>query len=184
MGEAIQNIIDNLTPWIVVVVALVLFWKIPVWKTRIEDRVESIENRLDKVESRLDDLYRLLTHSIDRPVVQSSSPLTLTEYGNTISEKVGADQIANHYAQQLLGSIEGLNPYQVQEFCFKYCENNLMGDLKKDEFEQRYEVIHSVAYEDGIEINKITRVIAIKLRDALFSISGTSHAELDEHSPE
>lgn len=98
MGEAIQNFIDNLAPWIVVVGVLVLFWRIPVWKTRIEDQVESIENRLDKVESRLekiesrlDDLYRLITHSMGRPVVQSSSPLTLTEYGNTISEKVGAD---------------------------------------------------------------------------------------------
>ena len=95
MAEAIQNFIDGLTPWIVIGAGLILFWKVPVWKTRIEDQVENIGNRLDKVETRLDDLYKLLTHSIDRPVVQSSSPLTLTEYGNTISDRVNADQMLN-----------------------------------------------------------------------------------------
>ena len=200
----IQNIIDNLTPWIVIVVVGILFWKVPVWKTRIEgrienieDRIKSIEVRLDKVEIRLDDLYKrlddlnkrfgdlykLIASSIDRSEIQSSSPLKLTDYGTTISEKVGADQIADHYAQQLLGSVESLNPYQVQEYCFKYCEINLMSDLK-DECKQSYENIYSVAYEDGIELNKITRVIAIKLRDAIFSIQGTSQKYLGKHSSE
>ena len=183
MAEAIQNFIDGLTPWIVIGAGLILFWKVPVWKTRIEDQVENIGNRLDKVEARLDDLYKLLTHSIDRPVVQSSSPLTLTEYGNTISDRVNADQIAKHYAQQLLESVEGLNPYQIQEHCFNYCENQLM-DALKDDFHQRYEDIHSVAFKDGIEISKITRVIAIKLRDAIFSTKGTSPEDLDRHSPD
>lgn len=178
---SLQEVIEKIAPWIIIIVVPFLFWKIPVWKTRIEEKIENIEEKIEKLESRYENIFQILVGAVGQPLVKSNSPLTLTDYGITISEKINAGGVAKVYAERLFPEIKNLNAYQIQEYCFEYCKNSLLDDLKLANPGQ-YETIHTVAFEDGIEINKITRVIAIQLRDAIFSMSGTLHEDLDKHS--
>ncbi len=94
--------------------------------------------------------------------MKSTSPLTLTDYGIEISEKIHAKEIANRYAGKLTAEVKGLNAYQIQEYCFDYCKEKILDDLKMND-QNKYETIHTVAFENGVDIERITRVIAIML---------------------
>ena len=48
----------------------------------------------------------------------------------------------------------------------------------------QYELIHLVTFEKDIQIDKITRVVGTKLRDAILSIGGTLHSNIDNLSPQ
>ena len=175
--SSFQKLIESLAPWVIIVVAPFLFWKVPAWKTKIEGKIEKNEENIEKLESKYEKIIDILVGVVGQPVVKRSSPLTLTDYGIAIAEKVDANSIANEYAEKLYSEIETLNAYQIQTFCFDYCRNKLLGDLKENRLNQ-YEKIHSVAFEDGIEIESITRAIGIKLRDLLLVKKGISHADI------
>ncbi len=179
---SIQGIIEKIAPWITIIILSVLFWKIPVWKTKIEKSIEHIKENLEKLEKKYEQIHDMLLGAVDVQLVKRSSPLTLTDFGTEISEQIGAAEIARKYAKILLPETKHLNAYQIQEYCFKYCKEELLNDLGESNPSQ-YELIHTVAFENGIKIDKITGVVGIKLRDAILSISGTSHSDIDKHSP-
>lgn len=179
---SLQGIIEKIAPWITIIVLSFLFWKVPVWNTTIEKSIEHIEENLDKLEKKYEKIHGMLFGAVGVQLVKRTSPSTLTDYGTEISEQIGAAEIANKYANKLLPETENLNAYQVQECCFKFCKPKLLNDLKESNLNQ-YELIHTIAFENGIEIDKITGVVGIILRDAILSISGTSHSDKDKHSP-
>ena len=122
--SAIQNLIESLSPWIIIILAPFVFWKIPVWKTKIESRVENIELRQDKsdekylkLQEKIDDLYKLLLGAIGPQFLKNGSPLSLTDHGNKISEKIAAAKLAKIYAVKLIDKTENLNAYEIQESC-------------------------------------------------------------------
>ncbi len=180
--SSLQGIIEKIAPWITIIVLSFLFWKVPVWKTKIEKSIEHIKENLDKLEKKYDKIHDMLFGVVGDQLVKRVSPLALTDFGTEISERIGAAEIANKYANKLLPETENLNAYQVQEYCFKYCKEQLLNDLKESNPNQ-YELIHTVAFENGMEIDRITGVVGIQLRDAILSISGTSQSDIDKHSP-
>ena len=193
----VQNLIESLEPWLIVVIASFLLWKVPVWKTKIEGRIEVIEFRmetiegrmeviegrmekiegriekiegnLEKLESKFEKIIDILVEAVGQTLAKHSSPLTLTDYGIAIAEKIDADDIASEYAEKLYSDIQSFNAYQIQEYCFDYCRNKLLDHLKENSPHQ-YQTIHTVAFEEGLEIENITsRTIGIKLRDYLLA---------------
>lgn len=93
-------------------------------------------------------------------VTQSSSPISLTDYGQNLSEIVGAKAIAQNYA----GRVEfGLlaSEYHIQEVCSQFAEEQLLDNLTPDE----RSFLETIAYQEGIDIKKILRVIGIEMRD-------------------
>lgn len=233
---SLQGIIEKIAPWITIIGLSLLFWKIPVWKTKIEKSIEHIENNLgklekkyergvgriennldklekkyeksvehignnldklekkyekgveyiennlDKLEKKHEKTHDMLLRFIGHRLVKKSSPLTLTDFGTEISDQIGGSEIAKKYADKLLPETRNLNTYQIQEHCFRYSKEKLLDDLNKNNPNQ-YELIHAVAFENGLEIDEITRAVGIKLRDAILSKSATSHSGIDKHSP-
>lgn len=178
----LQEMIEKFAPWIIIIGVPFLFWKVPVWKTKIESDIENIKEKIKGLESKYEKIYDILVGIAGEPLVKRTSPLTLTDFGNEISEQIGAADIAKIYAEKLSANTKNLNAYQVQEYCFHYCEEKLLDDLKENNPSQ-YESIHAAAFDNGMEIEKITRVVGIKLRDAIFSITGTPHSDIDQRSP-
>lgn len=170
---SVSNILNSSIVWSLLL--CVLLWKGSAWKTNIENRLNSLETKTDRV-------YEIILQKFGNPIEQARSPITLTDYGKDISKSVDATKIANEYTDRLRSEIEGLNPYQVQEYCFEFCKNKLL-DYLKDTNNDQYEKIHAFAYKQGIEVEKILRVIGIELRDCIFSISDTLHEDIDKHSP-
>ncbi len=67
-------------------------------------------------------------------VIQSSSPVSLTEYGKEIADKVEAKRIASAYADKLKDEkdIDSMNSYEIQEYCFSYAKEKLLANLKSE----------------------------------------------------
>lgn len=149
----------------------------------LEARFGKLETRFDSLETRFNDFLDKLIGIIGPQLFKSSSPLTLTDLGKSISEKIGATELANDYAKKLHDEVKDLNAYEIQEYCFEFCEEKLPAKLKEEKVKQ-LERMQTVAFEEGIEVEKIMRIVAIELRDKLLSIQGTSHSEIDEHSPD
>ncbi len=265
--SSLQGIIEKSAPWMIIFAIPFLFWKIPVWKTKIEVNIENIKEKIDgleskhdsleskfgnfeskfgtleskfgtleskfgtleskvgnlesmfrsleskvgnlesmfrsleskvgsldskvgsldskvgslglkvkRLESKYEDIYGVLVRAVGIPLEKRNSPLALTDFGNEVSERIGAADIAKEYAEKLFPRTKGLNSYQVQEFCFEYCEKKLLENLKTNNPKQ-YEAIHSEAFDKGLEIEKITRVIGMELRDAIFLLGGTLRSD-------
>lgn len=100
---------------------------------------------------------------VGKRVVETASPIALTDYGRGLSELVRAKELASKYINEVALSLDDANEYQIQEACAVFAENQLLNNLKADE----RAFLEMIAYQDGIEISKITRVIGVEMRDLL-----------------
>lgn len=96
----------------------------------------------------------------DIEVTQRSSPISLNEYGKSLSELVGAKALARNYAKEVVLSLP-TNSYRIQEACAHFAEQQLLDRLTSDE----RSFLETIAYEEGINIEKVLRVVGIELRD-------------------
>ena len=169
--------------WIFILGALVFIgWKASTWKANIEHRLSSVEKTMETFSGKLDEVYIAIIGRFGRAVEKSTSPVTLTEYGVELAGKIDAQKVVDAYADKLHRETENMNAYKVQEYCFSFCKEKLPDDLEQND-KTYFDKISNVAYEEGINIEKLTRVLGIKLRDKVLSMKGKSHAEIDEHSP-
>ena len=107
-----------------------------------------------------DDIKKILDR-LPSQTVSSSSPLQLTELGRTISVRISALSIAEELAAVVREQVRGRQAYEIQEICFDYV-------LKQYEPREDQEaVIKECAYENGIDLEQVMKVIAVELRDFL-----------------
>ena len=60
----------------------------------------------------------------------------------------------------MVGERQNKQPYEIQEFCFKFAND--------EEYDPKMvSKIQASAYNHGVDIDQIKRVLAIELRDAL-----------------
>ena len=95
--------------------------------------------------------------------------MTLTEFGKELSEKVNAGEIVKRYADELIVEVKGMKEYQIQEFCFNFAKEDLLVKLTENAFED-FERIANVAFSEGMEIDQVTQVIGLELRDYLLEM--------------
>ncbi|MEG9861724.1 MAG: hypothetical protein V6Z81_04380 [Parvularculales bacterium] len=109
---------------------------------------------------------------------QSKSPLALTESGQNIASTIGADTIADAYMEQVAISRE-MNPYEIQVTCFDFAEKSLISKLDA----KTKTKIETEAFERGLEVENILKIIAIVIRDKFLSQRGYVPTQIDEHDP-
>lgn len=93
--------------------------------------------------------------------VSDSSPLHLTDIGESISDTLQAREWAERTAAGLGERVKGKRPYEVQDISFEYVKNEF-----KPTDEQEVE-IRTCAYEKGVKRDIVLDVLAVELRDAL-----------------
>ena len=100
------------------------------------------------------------------PVSGSASPLKLTEFGESISAKINGKEWAERLSQSegLRSSLEGKSNYDIQEGCIQYAQLDLPTT------DQELQILNQCAYDLGIEVAVVRRVLGIELRDALTEI--------------
>ena len=171
--------------WVLLVLAVVFLWKISTWKANIENRLSNTEKsldvlskNLDALSKKVDDLYSIIISKFGRSVEQADSPVTVTDYGKDLSGRINAEAVVDVYADNLYEETKGMNAYQVQEHCFIFCKEKLLNDLEKKD-KAKFDNLSAVAFDEGIEIEKLMRIVGILLRDRVLSMKGKSHAEVD-----
>lgn len=120
---------------------------------------EGIKKDIDVIR---EDIKKILSRlPSTTPLVESGSPLRLTEFGEKISASIRAESWAEELAPELLDEVKGKEPFEVDEYCQKYVIERL-----SKEWERR---VARCAYEFGTDQDGIKKVMAVVLRDKLLS---------------
>jgi hypothetical protein len=133
---------------------------IGMWIGAVNSDRDSFKTFMARIETKVDDILKRLP-----PVtVAGSSPLRLTDLGQTISEQIGGKELARTLAPTLLEKIKGMEPYEIQEECRRYVTE----DFAPTEEQER--IFKACAFENGIKVEQIWNVVAVELRDELLSL--------------
>ena len=117
-----------------------------------------VDEAIGKISERIDSLFHILSRS---RLVEGGSPLRLTETGRAVSKSLGASEIAAAMAPGLKARVRGLDPYLLQEACYKHVNEEYVPTAETER------LIHEAAYNNGVTKEQVLVVIAIELRDAL-----------------
>ena len=151
------------TPLILTVILIVLgvFTSIGIWIGKVNSDRASFKDFMKEIRK---DIKIILGRLPPRPVT-GSSPLRLTDLGESISQTLEARHWAVRTAEELQGRIQGMQPYEIQDFCSTYIKNEFTPDaLQKAR-------IKECAYEHGIESTSVLEVLMVELRDKLLELS-------------
>lgn len=151
--------------WSLAVIAFAIWavWKVSNWKTTVDNKLSSCEKALENLTGKVDEVYRVFVGSLGRAVQKVDSPVQLSEYGQALFDKIDAEEIVATYADRMCGATQGVNAYQAQEYCFSFCKEQLLNDLETSNKSQ-FDKMSQVAFDEGIDIEKITRGIALRGR--------------------
>ena len=149
---------------------------------KLESSVGKLENSVGKLSEKVNEIYGVIINKFGRTIDQADSPVILSDYGKDLYNRIDAEKIVDRYAERLLQETKGMNAYQIQEHCFLFSKDNLLEDLEKNDKES-FETVSDVAYMEGIDLEKIMRVVGIPLRDRVLSMQGKSYTKVDDHSP-
>ena len=175
--------------WIIIVISTIIgliiailsaVIKISRWTGNVDSDRKRFGKFMEEIRNDIKDIFKRLPAE---PLEKTSSPIALTDYGKRISESIDASEIADMQVTEVSGVVKDYNAYQIQEYCFSFCKDDLLNKLKESHIDL-YDKIHKVAFEEGIDVEKITRVIALELRNKILSTLNKNHAEIDQHSPD
>ena len=93
-------------------------------------------------------------------VAEGASPLKLNELGRKISGEINAKDWALTLAKTLNNQVSGMSAYDIQEFCFGYVTEDTLGKAEVQK-------VKDVAFNHGVSIYTVLRVMALELRDCL-----------------
>ena len=176
-----EDWLSNSAPWIIAATFLLIIatglsafllamvWKIATWKTGVDSDLSSINSNLDSIKTKFRedfneiraDLKLILERLPHAAVFGDASPLQLTADGQSISHALDAARWAEDIAPVLAQRVEGMMPYDIQEFCRGYV---------RDEFRPAPELeaqIKKCAYEYALDRQSVLDVLVIELRDQL-----------------
>ena len=123
--------------------------------------MSEIRSEIRKIHDRIDDIFGKLGGPA---TLQTASPITLTELGRSVSEKLGAVAWAEKRAPLLLDQVADVGAYDIQVFAYQYVEEEFTPDPAMEE------TIKQCAYDNGLRPKQVLDVLAIELRDRLLHL--------------
>lgn len=113
---------------------------------QVEERIANIPDRL-----------------LSPAVMKTNSPIKLSDFGRKISANLSVDRWAANHALRLVDKASGKQEFEIFEMCVKYVADQFDSDLNLNKNSRKG------AYEVGTDVEKVKRVYAVELRDALLA---------------
>ena len=139
------------------------------WKGKVDADRRNFKEFMTEVRRDIRELRGDVKKIFDRLATPSSiitrrSPLRLTELGEAISKEIGGKALASRIATNLGSWATDKDAYAIQEYSFEYVEEFQYSDEER-------KTIRKSAYDNGLDVSVIRRVLAIELRDKLLKIT-------------
>ena len=167
---------------VVILALLGLLGKI-LYKGGVLDKgISSLEASLDKGISTIDKRFDKLDEKFDKyilqPLATSKSPLNLTEPGRKIFERPKIQEFVKDNTEEIFLKMQEIkfeSAYQAQEKLFEVVDVYKTG---------RYKInLENEAFETGQHIDILMKVIAIGIRNDIFSRLGLKVEDIDNSKP-
>ena len=153
----------------------VVIWKVSAWKTTVDNERSTVPKSIKRLEDALSSFMVEIRQDIKNiflrlppPTTQADSPIKLSELGDRVAGEIQVDNWVDEYVAEVRARIgDNPTPYSIQDTCFQYAENELMKKLAENGPPERKESIEMSAYQNGIDLPAVLKVVGIKLRDQL-----------------
>ena len=126
-------------------------------RTDFKDFMKSLDTKID----RLQQSVTKLINWDDGPALAGNSPLGLSELGQRISDDLDIPAMAKELAPSVKSLVEGMLPYDIQEFCFNFIRDDYKPSEEADKRIKNY------AFEFGLDADDVLDVLSIRLRNVL-----------------
>ena len=111
------------------------------------------------------DIKKILDR-VPAPTVTGKSPVTLTDFGENISERLRVKDWADHHAPNMVERSRGKEEFEIFELCVGYV------DEKIKESQDFAKNMRAGAYQIGTELDNVRKVYEVELRDAVLRLLG------------
>lgn len=172
-----------------IITILLIIIVLIVWIVSAHHKLKDLEpvrehtKSLAKAAELIPKIYGMLLNHYGTDIFKATSPVSLTDYGKSLSQEIDAQFLVEKYKEEIKKETANMNAYEIQQYCFDFAENKVLDDLKKTEVE-RFNKITELAYQQGVDVEKIMRVLGLELRDSILGLVGKTHQEVDDNSPE
>jgi hypothetical protein len=191
MWDLLLKLIEQLNSSVFVLIAILILAAIGLFKigrwTEIfknhEDKITKVENLAEKVlvmGTKVDLIYENTLGS--KRVVAAMSPITLTDIGKDIAEKIKADTILERCIPQLVKEVELEKPnnaYDIQMISMKVAKERMISCLNENELT----TVKQEAYNRGLLVEDIMSVFGVLLRNHMLNKKGIPISDVDKHTP-
>ncbi len=144
----------------------------------IRKRWPEVEPLLPRIKALLDSIERQIFGGT--PLMQDKSPISLSEKGREVFEKINSPSLIEKYRKHLPAIKADVTAYAIQEACLDFATNDLIALL--DENDRRK--IETVAYSEAASVNLILRsAVGIPLRDAILKERNIAISGADKRNP-
>ena len=138
------------------------------WKGSVDKALGTLHKVIHRLEKRMSRLEKKID-AIPMPAIARGSPLRLTEFGERLSKEIGAKRWAETLAPSLMEECDGKLAYDVQELCIEYAKAKLQLSTE-DEAK-----VKKCAFENGIDVETIRKVLGLELCYVVLSSAGIAH---------
>lgn len=154
---------------IITIAGITFVVRLILWYGSVNDDRGKFEDFMKEVRQDIKDILARLPRE---PAISSGSPLQLTGLGNKISKEIGAEEWANNEATTLLGKAKEKDPFEIQAMAFDHTH-----DLEPPE--EMLAKMRASAFENGLDLDIVRRVMGIVLRDRILKMCGPLPSSLD-----
>jgi hypothetical protein len=152
-----------------------------------------IDNRVDKIEGHIDDIRRdisFLKAVVDvsqfnskQAVTQRKSPISLTEMGREIAEKLKVKDMLGRNWDKIFNNLEAnindKNAYDIQQYCIETATIDLGAFIAKNDVD----TVKQAAYKEGRPLAFYAPIFGVLIRDRYLAQKGIDISEVDRHDP-
>ena len=129
------------------------------WQGTVNTTLKNFGESLSEIKIRLNEIFNRL------PVpgtAHHTSPLSLNKLGQEVAKEMGVERWASEMAPSLLTEVQGMEPFQIDEFSLNYTQSRLTDQWEK--------IVATTAYNRGLSRGDVHAVLHITLRDELIRL--------------
>ena len=139
--------------------------------TSVEKSVNEIRGDMQYVKSTLNTLMNMVQNS-GQSIMQSHSPLSLTEFGERMASEMGVDSILSRNFAGIKAKIDAdvvvKTPYDVQTYCLEKIPVFPEVYLTAEDLSS----VKAYAFNNGRTLFECLKIVGLKARDAYFKATG------------
>ncbi len=165
--------------WRVILIIGGMIW----WASSINTKMKGFNHRFDAIDGRFNrvekDINSILGLIPQKQISVSQSPVELNKLGNEIFAKINGDNLVKNHID-LIEHNDEMNEYQIQQVCFDYAQAELMEKISDEE----RGMLQNAAFDAGLPIQSILRILGIELRNAKLNALNMNPAAIDSQDPQ
>ena len=171
---------------VILVICFILVYRMGSWTEKFQNLykeleiIKKISDMVIELRTKVDLIYQ---YTNPRTLYKSTSPISLTENGITLSKEIGAEAIFDKYKEKLKKEVNTKKPknaYDIQQTSIEVVKNKFEQLLD----EREILLLKETAFSKGYLVEDITYIFAILLRNNLLHEMKIPFAEIDKHDPQ